>query len=116
MRIAATAMLVGGSAAAATGDMLPLTRGIYVREGAVCRGASNSDIKSYWGRDNGLNVSKVGCRVKRLTRRGAVYSLQRRCTLMEGGIVYDRAEILIANRRRFMMDGEFYRYCGPRVS
>ena len=46
--------------AAAPGDQLPLTQGIFVIAATPCKGAPNSDIMSYWGGNNALNTGGNG--------------------------------------------------------
>ncbi|HEY0630218.1 MAG TPA: hypothetical protein VGD23_12910 [Sphingomicrobium sp.] len=104
--------------------MLPLTKGIYVVVGTPCKGASNADTLSYWGDDNGINGSKTKCRITRLTKKGATYSLQRACTEIQfNGSFNDETRITVRNRTSFTSHArpEFgtpdrtYRYCGTKV-
>ncbi|HYN45326.1 MAG TPA: hypothetical protein VES64_01405 [Allosphingosinicella sp.] len=123
MRLAFAALALLAPAGAAAADLLPLTRGIYVREGRACRGASNVDTMSYGGGRNGLNISRMRCAIRRMTRRGQAYSLHRRCReLHYGGSVADRIRVTIADRRSFTLRTQFtpprgarFRYCGARV-
>jgi len=117
---ASVALLASSGAIAA--DLLPLTRGIYVREGVRCRGASNADTMSYWGGRNGLNVSRAECTIRRFDRRGSVFTLDRRCReLHSGGSFSNRIRISITGRNAFTLlppsaaGGRRYLYCGPRV-
>lgn len=123
MRLALGALALLAASGAVAADLLPLTRGIYVREGVPCRGASNADTMSYWGGRNGLNVSRMRCTIRRMTRRGPAYSLRRQCRALQyGGTVSDRIAVTIPDRRSFTLRTSFtppggarFRYCGPRV-
>ena len=115
--------LIAASGAIAA-DMLPLTRGIYVNVGTRCQGASNADTLSYWGGNNGINGSKLGCKITRLRKQGASFSLHRRCKeLTSGGSFDDRAKVTVLSRTSFIFHGRSpistkdrkFRYCGPKV-
>ena len=102
--------------AAIAADMLPLTRGIYVRADRPCRGASNASIISYWGGKNGLNVAKRSCRIDRLRSEGRMHRLERTCEeLQSGGSFTDRIEVRTQSPTRFSLHGVTYRYCGKAL-
>ena len=121
--IVAPLLGLSGSGAIAA-DMLPLTRGIFVVVGTPCKGASNVDTLSYWGQDNGINASRVRCRIAEVTKRGGTYSLRRACTEIQyNGRFNDEARITIHDRKSFTTHGlwdqrgveQTYRYCGPKA-
>jgi hypothetical protein len=110
------------SSTAVASDMLPLTRGIYVRAGVPCRGASNADTMSYWGHDNGINIQRLSCRIARMRRDDSDYVLDRRCRdIRTGGPWENRITITIVDRMAFLLQGNGsiartrFRYCGPRA-
>jgi hypothetical protein len=114
--VAALGLFASTSAAAA--DLLPLAHGTYVRDGVPCREASNADTMSYWGGRNGLNIQQEDCTIRRVTRRGPIYSLGRRCrSIRFGGIRSDTISVRIHDRTAFTViaylpgtDAQF-RYC-----
>jgi hypothetical protein len=104
--------------------MLPLARGIYVLVGTDCKSASNVDILSYWGEDDGINDQRTDCRITKLAKSGRTYSLQRTCTDIREGVSFDdSAEVTVVDRTSFIMhrasdpDTEVrrYRFCGLKV-
>ena len=120
----AAPLLVLSASGAVAADMLPLIRGIYVVTGTPCKRASNVDTLSYWGKDNGINASKVKCRIIKLAKKGATYSLRRACTEIQfDGRFNDEARITIHSQTSFTTHGLWdrrgvertYRYCGPKV-
>ena len=122
-RLASGALLFLSASGAVAADMLPLVRGIFVVAGTPCQGASNADTLSYWGNDNGINASRVECRIFKLRRLGQIYSLRRVCGEVQyGGRFKDEARITIHSRTSFTTHGLWdqginrtYRYCGPKV-
>ena len=116
--------LIAASAAAAS-DMLPLKRGIYVDVGVPCKGASNADTLSYWGKDNGINQAHASCRVTSLSKKGPHYDLGRTCRLVQGPYIGHRKDRLrltilsrtsfVAHWRGFQPEDTTYRYCGLKV-
>jgi hypothetical protein len=114
----AALFLLAGTAAAAA-DMLPLKHGIYVDANVACKGASNADTMSYWGKDNGLNVSRIGCRIVRLSKNGSTYTLQRTCRGITGsGTFKDKVAVKMISASSFALIGDrsvTYRYCGRKV-
>jgi hypothetical protein len=124
IRRVGTTLLTGLSASSvAAADMLPLKRGIYVDVNVPCKGASNADTVSYWGEDNGINVSKAACTIKARTRHGRHYELRRACRDTHGGSWHDHLKVTIRGsesliiRRGSGLDPRdvTYRYCGPKV-
>jgi hypothetical protein len=116
MRTVVRALLVLPLIAAVPADQLPLTRGIFVEQGVPCRGAPNVSIVSYWGNDNGINVSQVECRIKRMKRTGTSFTLDRACReIASGSPMDDQVKLTIANPKTLVMDGTTYRWCGTKV-
>jgi hypothetical protein len=124
VRPAFAAICLIASSAAISADMLPLYRGIYVSAGVPCKGASNADIISYWGADNGLNIAKVACRIDRMSRSGPAFAMWRTChEIVKGGSFRDRINITIFDRASFSIRGQasfateprLLHYCGPKV-
>jgi hypothetical protein len=119
------ALLTGLTATSvAAADLLPLKRGIYVDIHVPCKGASNADTLSYWGESNGINESKIACRIKHLSNKGAAYSLQRRCKAIDfEGRFEDSVNVIILDRQTFTISGghrlgqpdRTLRYCGPKA-
>jgi hypothetical protein len=115
---AALLCLLAGSAAAAA-DMLPLKHGIYVDTHVACKGASNVDTLSYWGKENGINAQRTECHITKLSKNRATYVLNRMCRDISGsGMFTDHVTIKVVNGSSFTLVGDppiTYRYCGPRV-
>jgi hypothetical protein len=113
------------ASAATAADKLPLPKGIYVREGVACRGASHADMLSYWGGDNGINDQQTSCTIARLVREGRTYTLTRSCKWHDEGKAYrDHAVVTITRAATFTFsivelhprpEPTPYRYCGARV-
>jgi len=122
-RVGATLLTGLSASSVAAADMLPLKRGIYVDVNVQCKGASNADTVSYWGEDNGINVSKADCTIKAHSRHGRDYELRRACRDIHGGSWQDRLNVTIRGpksliiRHRSGLDPRdvTYRYCGPKV-
>ena len=115
-------LLFGTSAIAA--DLLPLKRGIYVRAGSACKGASNADTLSYWGERNGINDQRTRCVIKKLKRDGATYLIKRKCTSVRfGGSFHDEVSVTVRSRMSFVYKpwaahrppSSAFRYCGPKA-
>ena len=126
MRLGLTAAipLVLAATSAVAADMLPLTRGIYVRAGTPCKGASNADTLSYWGGKNGINDQQTSCKINSLKKDGSTFLLTRTCTSGRfGGSFDDQVNVKILNRTKFNIYGRAslgaqthtYRYCGSKV-
>lgn len=122
-RIAFAAAALSASTGAAAADLLPLARGTYVREDVPCRRASNATTLSYRGGRNGLNIQRQICTIRRMTRRGATYSLGRNCEdIRDDTFFSDRVTVTIRDRRSFILHTPFtppggtrFRYCGRRA-
>jgi hypothetical protein len=117
-------LILVASTAASAADLLPLKRGIYVDVHRACKGASNADTLSYWGRDNGINAAKVTCRIKAITKTGTGLSLQRTCRSIQfEGSLEDEVRVTILGPTSFVMGGGYrlgvpdrtFRYCGKKV-
>jgi hypothetical protein len=123
LAFASTCLIASSTAIAA--DMLSLRRGIYVVVGTPCKGASNADTMSYWGGDNGLNVAREACRIRKMNRQGSRYTLWRKCqsNVGLGGSFSDRIQVKVVEATSFAISGRLrfptseltYRYCGPKV-
>lgn len=90
-------------------------RGIFVDAGRPCNDAGNAYIMSYWGGNNGLNVSQVSCTIKRMTRQGSAYTLKRTCVDMNDQKSSDTARLVIKNPSSFSLDGVSYRWCSKSM-
>jgi hypothetical protein len=101
--------------AAKSADRLPLTHGIFVATDTACKGAPNVAIMSYWGGNNGLNISKESCTIKRMTRNGSAYTLTRSCSDLQQHEAEDTVKLVITNPKAFSLDGISYRWCGKKV-
>jgi len=127
IRRAGLTLLAGFTASATVAaDMLSLERGIYVDIHVPCKGASNADIVSYWGKDNGINVSKAACSIKAMNMNGQRYNLRRACRDVYGVSWHDELNITVLTRTSFILRPEqrwadvprqetTVRYCGPKV-
>ena len=115
-RLACCVALVAGSSAIAA-DLLPLKQGIYVPEGRPCKGASNAEIVNYWGGKSSIGAAQGECTIKRLTRKGNVFTPHDECRDIQSGdvIVGGPTVITIANPTAFRMAGISYRYGRTRV-
>ena len=96
-------------------DQLPLAHGVFVDSGTACKGASTAATMSYWGGNNGLNVSQAECTIKTVTQKGKVYTLTRSCSGSELDGTDDTVNVVITNRKTFSPDGTTYRWCGMKV-
>ena len=101
---------------AATADMLPLKHGIFVPTNVACKGASNADMVNYWGGKSAIGVAQAECRIKKLSRKGNVYTVTDSCTdIASGGVIEGEPTALtIASPTSFKMSGTSYKYCGPK--
>jgi hypothetical protein len=106
-----------GSTAAVAADMLPLQKGIYVPAGTACKGAPNSDIVNYLGGKSAIGVAQATCTIKKLDRKGNVFTLTDECKDLQSGDVIEGGPtvLTISNPSNFRMNGTAYRYCGTRV-
>jgi hypothetical protein len=121
---AAAPIFLMSSAGVMAADLLPLQRGIYVVAGTPCKGASNVDTLSYWGRGNGINYQHTRCEITTLNKGGSTYSLKRKCTSIRFGDSYrDEVRVTILSRTSFVFHpttalerpSRTFRYCGPKV-
>lgn len=122
LRLAFASIVLLSTTAQTAGDMLPLKRGIYVRVGTACEGASNVDTLSYWGGDNGINSQQTSCKIGALSRNGSIYTIKRTCTSLRfGDSSEDEAQVTISDPKsftfsnRFWIEARSFRYCGPTV-
>lgn len=113
LAIVASAMLAVGAAAP---DMLPLKQGIYVPVGSACKGASNADMVNYWGGKSSIGVAQASCTIKKMTKKGNVYTVTDVCKDDQSGDVIEGGPrvLTIAGPTQFKVDGTTYRYCGPK--
>lgn len=114
--IPALALVASGSALAA--DMLPLKNGIYVPTNVACKGASNANMVNYWGGKSGIGVAQAECTIKKLTKKGSVYTFTDECRDIQSGdkIEGDAPTVLtVHSPTSFEMSGTKYRYCGTKV-
>ncbi|HEY7007112.1 MAG TPA: hypothetical protein VH392_11610 [Sphingomicrobium sp.] len=112
------ALAVFASTGALAADMLPLKNGIYVPANVACKGASNADIVNYWGGKSGIGVAQAECTIKKLTKKGNVYTFTDECRDIQSGdkIEGDAATVLtIHSTTSFEMAGTSYHYCGTKV-
>ena len=109
------AIVVSSSALAA--DLLPLMRGIYVPASTACKGASNAEIVNYWGGDSGIGVAQAKCKIKKVSRKGNVYTLTDECRDIQSGDLIEGGPtaLTIKSFTAFEMSGTDYHYCGAKV-
>ena len=114
------AMLYADTAAAK--DALPLKRGIYVREGIPCDGASNAATLSYWGGNNGINDQQDRCSIRWQRVRGSEHRISRSCRNIrfEDGSYRSGITINVRNATSFAirrdvdrLRRDVYRFCRP---
>jgi hypothetical protein len=113
--LAAVAMLASTGAIAA--DLLPLRNGIYVPTKVACKGAANADIVNYWGGKSGIGVAQAECTIKKLTRKGSVYTFTDECRDLQSGEAIEggTSVLTVHSPTAFEMFGTSYRYCGSKV-
>jgi len=111
------ALLIGISSAVFAADMLPLKRGIYVPVATACKGAPNSEIVNYWGGKSSIGASQAECMVKKLTKKGNVYTMVDECKDIQSGDVIEGGPsvVTVKSPTSFAMSGVSYKYCGTRV-
>ena len=111
----AIAVVVSTSAVAA--DLLPLRNGIYVPTKVACKGATNADIVNYWGGKSGIGVAQAECTIKKLTKKGNVYTFTDQCRDIQSGDAIEGGKTVLTVRSStaFEMFGTSYRYCGTKV-
>jgi len=114
--IFATGLLVISSSLIAA-DMLPLKQGIYVPLATACKGAPNSEIVNYWGGRSSIGASQAECTIKKLAKKGNVFTLTDQCKDIQSGdmIVGGPTVVKVSSPTSFSMAGVNYRYCGTKV-
>jgi hypothetical protein len=114
--IFATGLLVISSSLIAA-DMLPLKQGIYVPVGTACKGAPNSEIVNYWGGRSSIGVAQAQCTIKKLAKKGSVFTLTDECKDIQSGDVIAGGPTIVnvSSQTIFAMGGVKYRYCGTKV-
>jgi hypothetical protein len=111
------ALAVCASTCAAAADLLPLRNGIYVPTRIACKGATNADIVNYWGGKSGIGVAQAECTIKKLTKKGSVYTFTDECRDLQSGDALEGGTTVLTVRSptAFEMFGTAYRYCGTKV-
>jgi hypothetical protein len=111
-----TAIVIISSSVIAA-DMLPLKQGIYVPVGTACKGAPNSEIVNYWGGNSSIGYAQAECTIKKLAKKGSVFTLTDECKDIQSGdaIVGGPTVVKVSSRTTFAMGGHNYRYCGTKV-
>lgn len=111
-----TAFIVISSSVIAA-DMLPLKQGIYVPQGRACKGAPNSEIVNYWGGRSSIGYAQAECTIKKLAKKGSVFTLTDECKDIQSGdlIVGGPTVVKVSSQTGFAMGGRNYRYCGTKV-
>jgi hypothetical protein len=114
--LASLAFLCASSAAVAA-DLLPLTQGIYVPAARPCKGASNAEIVNYWGGKSSIGVAQAECTIKKLSRKGNVFTITDECHDIQSGEAIEGGPtvLVIKDSKSFRTGGVSYRYCGTRV-
>lgn len=107
----AFAMLIAGSASAASTDILPLRHGRYVNADTPCREASRATTVPFNGR--GFDVSDNGCRYTSKQIGPNRYSVKADCTNVGEGKWTDIYEIHSATEFVIKTDGVVRRWCEP---
>lgn len=112
----AVALVVASSAAVAA-DMLPLKQGIYVPLATPCKGAPNSDIVNYWGGKSSIGAAQAECTIKKLTKKGNVFTIVDECKdIQSGDLIEGGASVVkVRSATAFDMAGVSYKYCGTKV-
>ena len=108
---------VASSSALAAADLLPLKIGIYVPTNVACKGASNADIVNYWGGKSGIGVAQAECTIKKIAKKGSVYTFTDECRDIQSGDLIEGGQTVLTVRSptAFAMFGTSYRYCGTKV-
>lgn len=111
------ALLICTSSSVAAADMLPLKQGIYVPVATACKGAPNSEIVNYWGGKSSIGASQAECTIKKLSRKGSVYTLVDECKDIQSGDVIEGGPTVVTVKgpTSFAMSGVSYKYCGTKV-
>ena len=111
------ALLVVTSSSVVAADLLPLKQGIYVPVATPCKGAPNSKIVNYWGGKSSIGASQGQCAIKKLSKKGSVYTLVEECKDIQSGDVIQGGPtvVTVKSATRFAMSGMSYKYCGTKV-
>jgi hypothetical protein len=111
------AVLVVTSGSVVAADMLPLRQGIYVPVATACKGAPNSDIVNYWGGKSSIGASQAECTIKKLSKKGSVYTLVDQCKDIQSGDVIEGGPtvVTVKSPTSFAISGVSYKYCGTKV-
>lgn len=109
--------LLAIATSAVAADMLPLRQGIYVPTKSACKGASNAEMVNYWGGNSAIGVAQAECKIRKLTRKGNVYTVLDECTdIQSGDLIEGGPTVLeIVGPTRFKMGETVYKYCGAKV-
>ncbi len=109
--------LLLASTSVVAADMLPLKQGIYVPVATACKGAPNSAIVNYWGGKSSIGVSQAECTIKKLSKKGNVYTLVDQCKDIQSGDIIEGGPTVITIKAptSFVMSGVSYKYCGTKV-
>ena len=83
MRAAVAGLLVAVASQAAAQDALPLRRGFYVREPAVCAQASAATLVLFSGR--GISPVQAECRITQMRQLGNAFDIRQDCRDLRGG-------------------------------
>ena len=92
---------------------LPLTRGVYSRDGSPCRQPANAAVRIWNGR--GLSGSATrACRSTVTERSGTSYQLRNSCeNTYDGSRTSEALTVNIPNPSRFKLGDAGYRLCPP---
>lgn len=98
-------------------DMLPLKQGLYVPVSRACKGAPNSDIVNYWGGKSSIGAAQAECTVRKMGKKGNVYTLHDVCKDIQSGDVIEGGPtvVTVKSPTSFAMGGTTYRWCGTKV-
>jgi len=116
-RVLYALLLATSSTSPLAADLLPLRQGIYVPIARACKGAPNSDIVNYWGGRSAIGASQAECTIRKLSKKGSVYTLFDACKDIQSGDVIEGGPtvLTIKSPTSFAMAGVTYRYCGTKV-
>ena len=69
------------------------------------------------GGKNSIGVSQAECTIKKLSKKGNVYTLVDECKDIQSGDVIEGGPtvLTIKSPTRFAMSGALYKYCGTKV-
>jgi len=109
--------LAAASSSVLAADMLPLKQGIYVPTATACKGAPNSEIVNYWGGKSSIGAAQAECTIKKLAKKGSVFTLTDQCKDIQSGDLIEGGPtvVKISSPTTFEMGGTRYRYCGTKV-